>query len=47
MDWIIVIIIYNENVDYLDNNILEIFNYWFTVKNICYDTVLVNFAKFF
>lgn len=46
MDWITATIIHNENVDYLDNNIPETFNHWFTAKNICYDTALANLAKF-
>lgn len=47
MNWITATIIHNENLDYLDNNIPETFNHWFTAKNICYDTALANLAKFF
>lgn len=46
INWITATIIHNENVDYLDNNIPETFNHWFTAKNICYDTALANLAKF-
>lgn len=46
INWITATIIHNENVDYLDNNIPETFNHWFTARNICYDTALAKLAKF-
>lgn len=46
INWITATIIHNENVHYLDNNIPETFNHWFTARNICYDTPLAKLAKF-